>query len=102
MTSKLGQFITSKKSWTLPDTRPQNPVIIRSKLSQLRVSADAFSREAARGLREERQSPLAGMRGRSSRPGGGQRDAFYNTNRGDTRNWAKSRASRIYMGPWDN
>ena len=51
--SRLGQFVSKKKSWTLPDTRPQSPLVERassssstSYLTQMRISGEAFHKDA--------------------------------------------------------
>ncbi len=104
MSSKLGQFIRGRKSWTLPDTRPQ-PAQIRtaSKLTQLRVSAEAYGRDYARTAAQEHNkvSGLAGLAGRSSRPGATHRAGFRMTPPGEkTRGWARNRSNNMQYGPW--
>ncbi len=51
--SKLGQFVARKTSWTLPDTRPKQPLVERhsSYLTQMRVSAEAFHATAVHNSR---------------------------------------------------
>ena len=103
--SRLGKFIATKKSWTLPDVRPKDPLIERNPAFpvQMRIAAAAEHRQR----NEDRRTNPEGhtkpaIYGHSSRPGDEKgKDRFTFSRRGASKASIRRRAKQMKFGAWN-